>query len=103
MAVEINEVDPMTPNGRPKWIVSDKEKSLVDYTVAKSIDGFTFYAIVPSNGPVPKELDQRFTSPKAAIEILTKYLHQMKPTQAVKNEETHKRIAEKKAKAEEKN
>lgn len=102
MAVEVKEVIAEF-NGPARWVVTDKEKSLVEYTVTKSRDGFSFYAIFPSNGPVPKELDEKYTSAKAGITALTKYLHQMKPTQAVKNEETHKRIAEKKAKAEEKN
>lgn len=104
MAVNVVEAETrMGMDYKPSWTITDKDKTQAEFIVRKSRNGFSFFEVALSNGPTPAGLDGQFTKATHAIEAVTKYLHNMKVTQATKNVETHKRIEEKKlAKAEEK-
>lgn len=73
MAVEIKEeID--TVWGDVIFIIEDPEVKKITYEVSKPDRQFGLFAIKPRRGPVPPDLQGRWTDPSKAIKQVVKFL-----------------------------
>lgn len=74
----------------PRTIIkSDKFKH--EFVVEKTEDGFIFFGIRTTKGPIPKELTGTFSTMKKAVEQVLRYEAHARPSATVKVEENRKR------------
>lgn len=82
----------------PKIAFSCPEKSKQSLTIQKSNDGFSFVEIVTQSGVLPKVLEGKYHREVMAEKAILQYFRNMKPTDAVRREEVHARVDERKKK-----
>lgn len=82
----------------PKIVFSCPEKSKQSLTIQKSNDGFSFVEIVTQSGVLPKVLEGKYQREVMAEKAIVQYFRNMKPTVAVRREEVHARVDERKKK-----
>lgn len=88
--------------GNPLLLLTDPDKTKVDYSVAKSRDGYAFYEVRISKGTVPKELSSFFTNQKDAEQAVLFYLSKLSKSYTVKRDDIRKARDEQKKEMEEK-
>lgn len=76
----------------------NSEKTESTYKIVKAENGYSQYKVMLSSGSAPSELSGMYTTPDSALAAVTKYLDNKRWTQAAKNTETAKRVAERKRK-----
>ena len=69
-------------------VSSDKTQTV--YTIRPTRDGYIFFEITPSSGPLPKSLQSKYSSSKKALKALTSYLATIQKTRTVKVKENQK-------------
>jgi len=82
----------------PKVVFSCPDKCKQSLTIKKSNDGFSFVEIVTDVGPLPKILEGKYHREVVAEKAILQYFRNMKPTVAVRREEVHARVDERKKK-----
>lgn len=82
----------------PKIVFSCPEKSKQPLTIQKSNDGFSFVEIVTQSGVLPKVLEGKYQREAIAEKAILQYFWNMEPTVAVRREEVHARVDERKKK-----
>jgi hypothetical protein len=84
MAVNIKEFIPNVEERPRVRITSDKFKQ--EFLIKPTNDGFIFYEVTTSKGPLPKELSSKFTRMKEAVDAVIKYERKAKDTPTVKRD-----------------
>jgi hypothetical protein len=79
-----------------EWITVKSPKAEVTYLISKSENGFSQYQVSLSSGKVPPELSGVYTTPDFALRCVLKHIEKKRWTQAAKNRETAKRVAQRK-------
>lgn len=82
----VDVVRTVNPDGRELLTVTTP-KTKCDYKIQKTNDGFIFYEIKVTSGSLPKILEGNYSGPDSALEVLTKYIEQMKVTDTVRRDE----------------
>jgi len=82
----------------PKVVFSCPDKCKQSLTIKKSNDGFSFVEIAADVGSLPKILEGKYHREVMAEKAILQYFRNMKPTVAVRREEVHARVDERKKK-----
>lgn len=80
----ITREEKMDEFGKPIYVLSDKEKRDIEYTVRRRNMGSTLWKITCGSGPIPKALEGCYTNSQDAEDQAVRYLKRIKTSRTVR-------------------
>lgn len=73
---------------KPLYKITSKKMKQY-FTVAKTIDGYSFYEVRVSKGSLPQKLSGKFSSSQKAISEVIKYIDSIRESRATRRDNTY--------------